>query len=71
MKKDKGEEALVEYVKNRYSKQTDYILTEFAKYLQSNYNMTLQIGVWRHFDSNEVHRIEQVIDCYRREQKLL
>jgi len=66
MKEDKGKQALVEYVKNRYSKQTDYILTDFAKYLQSDYNTTLQIGVWRHFETDEAHKIEQIIEIYRR-----
>jgi hypothetical protein len=49
---------------------TNVINNDFLKWLQTNYNMTLQIGVWRHIDTDTAHNLEQVIDCYKREQNL-
>ena len=47
------------------------INNEFLKYLQTDYNMTVNIGFWRHIDTNESHTLEQVIELYKRKQNLL
>lgn len=50
---------------------TNVINNDFLKYLQTDYNMTVNIGVWRHIDTNESHTIEQVVELFKRKQNLL
>lgn len=68
MKRDKE---LIYFVVKRYHKQIDAILEDFAKHLQSDYNTTLQIGTWRHFETDEAHKIEKIIELFKQKQDLL